>query len=323
MTTAEIIKIFLFLAICVTCISFFYYLRKSRVIEENLKAAFEALDDAALERAKSNRRKQLIQSAEPSKGVGKYVEKLYKLYTYSGLSRLFGNISFELYAIIVLVTVAVLYAAVFFITKKALIGILGACAYVVLLIVIEKLMALKNYKIVEKNLLNFLDMLGNFSAANVEIISVLRQVSRYMPEPLSTVVEECVFEAETMGNSSGALYAMAEKIEHSQFKEIVYDIESCINYAGNYKEIINKWKRMIEDIQLDKKDRSTMANELSLTMAICSVGVIILLCGIDELLVTFSIWNIVFNTVFGQVCAFLVAAIYLFFWYKIATIERG
>ena len=53
-----------------------------------------------------------------------------------------------------------------------------------------------------------------------EITGVLGQVSKYMEEPLKGVMEECAYEAQMTGNSSTALLAMAEKVEHPKFKEL-------------------------------------------------------------------------------------------------------
>ena len=262
----------------------------------------------------------MTRDVEPPKGIRKHMEKLYRLYIYSGLNRVFARMSFELYSILLLLSVAVQYFLVFCIAQNVFYTIWGAIVYVVLIVLVEKLMAFRNYKIVEDNLLNFLDMLGNFSAANVEIISVFRQISKYFPAPLSVAIEECVSEAETMGNTSAALYALADKIEQPQFKEVIYDLEVCVNYAGNYKEAINKWRRLITDMQLEKKQRTSMANELSITMIITSVGMVFCLAAVDKL-ITASIWDIVFHTTFGQACVVLLAGIYLFFWYKIVTIE--
>ena len=80
------------------------------------------------------------------------------------------------------------------------------------------------YRSVNDNILKCLNFLGNYSLTAGEITGVLGQVSKYMEEPLKGVMEECAYEAQMTGNSSTALLAMAEKVEHPKFKELALSL---------------------------------------------------------------------------------------------------
>jgi len=62
-----------------------------------------------------------------------------------------------------------------------------------------------NYKRTEKNILEFVNLLENYSKTNDDIITILYKVYPYLENPLHDAVEECVFVARSTGDVSKAL----------------------------------------------------------------------------------------------------------------------
>lgn len=321
MDTVEIIKILLFVVIALTCICFFYYLRKTKIVGNKLKEAYVALDEASVKRAREARIHLLDKSNHSLRGINKYIEGPYKLFIYSGLNRKFQGITFELWSLLIILLAAVIYFVAYIIIDNMLLSLLMLIIYVSLVVFLQKILALKNYKSVDNNLIKFLNLLENFSVTNIEITHIFHKISRYLADPLKTVLEECYYEAQTSGNVTSALYAMADKIEHPKFREIISNIEICVNYSANYTETINMSRKIILNEQRERRERKSLAATSTLDMILIT-GLLVVALGIVDSLVQASIWNIMFETSIGKMCVMFIISIFIFFWYKMATVER-
>lgn len=310
----ELVKGILFLMIAFTCITFFYYLRKNQVVEKRLKEVYEAIDVASVKRVREARNNLLTD------GIGSR-SALYKLYVYSGMSRKISKLSFELWTSLIIIVSVVLYFGALLINRSFIKSAIIVVCFISCILLMEKILALKNYKAVDNNLIKFLNLLDNFSVTNIAITSVFHQISRYLENPLSQVLDECYYEAQTSGDVSVALYAMADKIEHPKFKEIICNLEICMHYAANHTETINMSRKIILDEQRARKERKALASEFSFNMLIIT-GLLVAGFVIVDMLIVNSIWSVLFETVLGQICIAIIALIYIFFWYKMLTVER-
>uniref|UniRef100_UPI004056E4DE type II secretion system F family protein n=1 Tax=Acetatifactor sp. TaxID=1872090 RepID=UPI004056E4DE len=317
----EYLRWILFCVVALTCILFFYYLRKEKIITNTVMEAYEALDEASVKSAREAKRNILIQENSRNKGTGKLVEWPRQLYIYSGLNRVFSSISFEMWSVIILASTALVYFVVLAITQTLFSALVFALLYFFLIILVQKILAFRNYKIVDEELLKFLNILENYSITNTEIISVFLRVSHYVPEPLKSVLEECYYDAQTSGDKSAALYALSNKIEHPKFKEFICNIEICVNYSANYKDIIERTKQIVMDEQKFRRERRSIANAQAVNMLLVSGGLLFALV-ISDSIISGSIWEILFHTPIGRGCMAFVAVIYAYFYYKIATVER-
>lgn len=311
--------LFIFLATAFIC--FFYELRRSRIIQRKLREAYESLDEAAVERARENKRNILMQESRHKSLAERIIEKPGRLFVYSGLERKFPGLTMEIWFLLILVSAAVLYALIFWITKNVLYGCILAAIYIAFIQCIEMICAFHNYKVIDENLIKFLNLLGNYSITTGEITGIFHQISRFLPDPLSSVLDECYYDAQISGDISSALYAMADKIEHPKFKEVVHNIEVCINYSANYKEVVNNSRKIIMDEQRARRERKSMANEASISMLLVS-GLFVLAFVIVDKLIEKSIWTILFGTMIGKISIVAVVIIYIYFYFKILKVGR-
>ena len=91
------------------------------------------------------------------------------------------------------------------VTKNTMTGLLAAVGYFLIIKIAEMILAKRNFKTIDKSLLEFLNQLGNFSAIQGEITNVLHQTAQYTPPILAEALEGCYIEAQTTGNVSAAL----------------------------------------------------------------------------------------------------------------------
>ncbi len=320
----EFLKIIFFIVILVTSILFFYYLRQTRIVSSQMKKAYTALDETAVKREREAKRNVLIRTKgiAPRKGISKYIEKAQKLYVYSRLGSIFNGLTFELFTIMFLISATLLYVVIYAVSKSISITIILVALYTMMIMGIEKILSFRNYRQVENNLLKFLDMLENFNATNGDIISILFSISRYLENPLRTVLEECYYEAHTGGDKTVALYSMMDKIEHPKFKEVICDIEICMKYSGNYSETLKQNRRNIFMERRSKRERRAMTYSLIINMILVTVAIVSIFSITEGLLEYHSCWHQLFYTPVGHVCITVMAVIYVYFFYKMYTAER-
>jgi len=124
------------------------------------------------------------------------------------------------------------------------------------------------YRSVNDNILKCLNFLGNYSLTAGEITGVLGQVSKYMEEPLKGVMEECAYEAQMTGNSSTALLAMAEKVEHPKFKELARNLEISIRYMADLTTLVDSSRRSVREYLRTEEERKGMLREAAINMGL-------------------------------------------------------
>jgi len=231
---------------------------------------------------------------------------------YSGLRRRFPFLTAERWLVGNLVGVAVLFVGLELLLSNwrwALLIVFLVLGAEGILLVIWKAEALRS---VERNLLKFLDFLGNYSITAGEITGIFKQVSRYMEEPLKNALDECCFEAQTTGDVGMALLSMAEKIEHPQWKELVRNIEISMRYSADFSVLVHSSRRSVREYLKAGSERKNMLREALVNMVLLLAMSVFILLTVDGL-VEQSIWQIVFFTLPGRICFGILILIFLLF----------
>lgn len=162
-------------------------------------------------------------------------------------------------------------------------GLMAVCGFALLEKWVLGQMKLHNLKMVNESLLKLLDFLGNYSITSGEVTGVLFQVSRYMEEPLKSVLEECCYEAQTTGDVSTALLAMAEKVEHPKFKELVGNMEISIRYCADFTALVSGSKRTMREYLRSAGERKGMLREAVISMVLLLGMSFIILLAVGSL----------------------------------------
>ena len=123
-----------------------------------------------------------------------------------------------------------------------------------------------NLRRVNNDLMKLLDFLGNYSITAADAAGVLSQVSRYMGEPLRSVLDACSYEAQTTGDAGLALLSMAEKIEHPKFKELARNMEISIRYCADFSALVAGSRRSLREYLRVSQERKGMLREAAVNM---------------------------------------------------------
>lgn len=237
----------------------FLTMRQLGVAEKIVQRGMNEMDEAARRRLLKNRRQ--LEDMKSDHSVRYFLER--ELY-YSGWKRRFpiltpeiwiaGNIIASAVTIVIFVPFAGMPGGLI-----AVSAVLGA-EYVSLCIG-----RAREFRSVNSELLKLLDFLGNYSITAGELTGIFRQISKYVDDPLRTVLDECSYEAQTTGDSSIALLAMAEKVEHPKFKELVRNMEVSIRYCADFTALVrNSRKNMREYLRMGE-ERKSMIREAFIT----------------------------------------------------------
>ena len=250
------------------------------------------------------RRRQLMDLQQDNTFMLKLEQEL----CYCGWKRRFPFLTAEVWLMC-----NVVFAALVFLTVLALgrsyrlagVALAGAVGGEYLLMKIGKAGEMRS---VNENLLEFLNFLGNYSITAGEVTSIFGQVSKYVEEPMKSALEQCSYEAQTTGDAGLALLAMAEKIEHPKFKEVVHNMEVSIRYCADFKILVDTSRRSVREYLRMGEDRKGMLREAVINMLMLIGMSVFALFAVDGL-VDRSVWEVLLFTIPGKVSMGMVAVI--------------
>ena len=264
-----------------------------KVNETLLKTKFE-MDAAARKRVLEERR-----NMHAVRGRKKWMSVLEKELYYSGLKLRLPKLTSEIFLALNLAVVAVITTVV-----SPLGGLWVVAVVVTVVIAVEvlviSLLKLRNLRLVNESLLKLLDFLGNYSITSGEVASVLMQVSRYMEEPVKTVLETCYYEAQTTGDTAGALLQMAEKVEHPKFKELACNMEVSLRYCADLSALVAGSRRSVMEYLRNAGERKGMLREALISMFLL-LGMSCLVLVAVGFLVQMSPVELLIKTIPGRV----------------------
>ncbi len=179
----------------------------------------------------------------------------------------------------------------------------------------------RRYNATDENLMKFLDFLGNYSITSGEITAVLGQVSPYVGEPLRGVLDACYYEAQTSGDTSVALLAMAEKIQHPKFRELVRNLEISLRYSADMTVLVSQSRRSLREYTRMRQERKALVREAWVNMLILGAMTVVILKAMESL-VGIPLSEILLHTLPGIGCLLVIAVILLLFYRQARLLDQ-
>ena len=239
---------------------------------------------------------------------------------YSGMKRMIPNISGGKFIVFNLIIVCGLIAAGI-VMSQILYGICAGLLWVFGLIAAIKIGKSRNMKKVSEDLPKFLDFLGSYSISAGEITGIFSQISVYLNAPLRNVLEECVAESRVSGNTGAALLAMAEKIEHPQFKQLVRNIELTARYSADFTSLVTDSRRGLREYLAQTRERKGMLREAMINMSLLLLMSVVVLMMVN-MLIGGTIGDIVFHSLVGRISLIALAGILGIFFLQTLSIDK-
>ncbi len=293
----------------------FYWIRQESIIHIMMHRAYEGLEQAAEKRISDNRATMMLMNRPHG-----FLYRLEQQLLYSGIIHRFPSMTPEKFIAIIVIFSAMVYCLLSLVSGHwwmGIVGILGLCmtGYVML-----TLLTMYHYNMVDKELLKFLDFLGNYSITSGELTSILSQISGYLEEPLKTVLEECYYEAQTTGDTSVALLSMVEKIQHPKFKELIRNMEISMRYSADFTILVSQSRKSIREHMRMRQERKSLAAEAWVNILILGVMTVVILKTV-EALIGVPMKEILFDTWPGRFCLTGIGVILFLFYRQIRKLD--
>lgn len=294
----------------------FLWLRSESLIRRMMHRTFASMDAAARQRVHENRR--LLSQFQERKGI---LYRIEQRLLYSGLAGRYPWLSPELWILGNLILSAAGYFITLFFSKSFLAAMAVLAAFQLLRYLLESILMGRNYRSVNENLMKFLDFLGNYSITAGEVTGILNQISRYLEEPLKSVLDECYYEAQTSGDVSLALLSMAEKIEHPRFKELVRNMEISVRYSADFTALVHNSRRALREHMRTRQERKALVNEALINMLILAGLSMVILLAVEQLIGT-SMKQILLYSLPGRVSLTVIIIIFVLLYRQIRRLDQ-
>ena len=296
-------------------IALFLWIYGESLLHQLWRRAYDSLEMAAARRVQDNRRS--LQLLQRRKG---FWQRMEQRLIYSGIRRHFPHITPELWILGNLAAGTLLYFLILFLGAPWQLALLAPMILWLLVSGAVNLGMSKQFNATDENLMKFLDFLGNYSITAGEITAVLQQVSPYVGEPLRYVLDECYYEAQTSGDTSIALLAMAEKIQHPKFQELVRNLEISMRYSADLTVLVSQSRRSLREYTRMRQERRALAREAWINMLILGAMTAVILKAL-EALVGIPLSEIMLHTLPGIGCLAAIGVILLLFYRQVRMLD--
>ena len=280
-------KIVIFLAFIIAFTLLFYYLRKSRIITNTMQNTYNELTKKNLLLSKNG--KKLL------KRDGLWTKWL-NLYTYSRIDKIFTFLTPELWLAAVIVFGSFIFLISLLFIKDLFLNVLLGFIASGLLFFFEMMLSFNNYQKVDKDLIQFLNMLGSYSLSTQEVTSVFRRVARFVDDPLKTVMIEC-------------------------YEEIIKNLEIAMKYSGDFTTVVKSNRQIIQNYMAAKQEKKNLASESMLNMFIMAIALFVSVYFMGILL-NMNIFKELFEGFIGRIVMLVEALCFIFMFWKVYTVNK-
>ena len=256
---------------------FKYYSRMQKTIQ----SVYTRMSEAEKDRAQIEKQQRDIHG---NGGKHDWLASVDEELAYSGIKEKLKWITTEIYLIIVLLTIVIVTA---FVTTASNIWyglIAGVLVFFGFKLALGLMITSRERK-TESIMLQFMNIVDNFSRTSDDLIAVLEKASRYIEEPLSSQIYDAVVEAKNTGDSMLALQELQDKVKNKHFKVLIRNLEISSRFETNYSDIIADCRDIFHNyLKSEKEKRSVRINgilEIG-TMLLCGFLCIYLIGDITE-----------------------------------------
>lgn len=249
--------LYLFLILVYIVYSTMNYFKYHSRMQKTIQSLYVQMSDQERARAEAERQQRDIHGEGiKTDWLGRLDEEL----AYSGIKDKFNWMTTEIYIIIVTLTTT-LTTTLFVISNGFWQGMLAGVVTVVTFKLMIALLGNSRDKKTEAQLLQFMNIIDNFSRTSNDLIDILEKSSRYIDDPLGSKIYEAVQVARNTGDSLLALQELQNNIKSKHFKVLIRNLETSSRFENNYSIIIEDCRNVFHDyIKAQKEKRSIRLN---------------------------------------------------------------
>ena len=220
-------------------------------MRDTLRTLYSQMTDQERARAEVERRQREVHGEVNNKD---WLMKLDLMILQSGIRDKLKWLSSEIFMIIVVVTTSIVWIVGIVLHGLLIgfmLGVMNAMLYIVILLVLAYFRGRK----VEMGLLQFMNIVDNFSKSSDDIIQIMERTCGYIDDPLSTQIYDAVVEARNTGDASGPLNSLQERVGNRYFQLLIRNLETSSRFETNYSAIIEDCRESFHDYIANEKEK--------------------------------------------------------------------
>ena len=191
------------------------------------------------------REEEQLQKLEGKREKKHFIYRLDEILLQSGIKRKLPFLTVELTILILGIFLLLILITVTEVTDSICIGMITVGVLFMTLREGARMLVRHRQRKVENNIIQFANLIENYSKTSDDIVKILYKISVYLEEPLKSAVEACYTEAFTTGDFSAACAHLDASIGNRYFSSMLTNIESCSRHRANYEEVIHGNKEII------------------------------------------------------------------------------
>lgn len=259
-----VLEIMLFISVFIFINKFIKY----KIIENISK---KIIDKTELEYEKRKLAKEELRIIEGNYKETKFINKLDLLLDISGAKKKFKFLNAEIYIIINLILGCLGFIIGTVFLHYWLIGLVVAFFITMIMYGILLFLKEKNNKKIDEEMITLLNLLGNFSSADDDIVQIIGKTYKYLENPLREYLMDFYDEVSVTGNTINAFRKLELKIQNEKLSSFIRNIEICSRHEANYREIIDDARRSIQDYLRAKQKRKAIIQNGKIEIITCIV----------------------------------------------------
>lgn len=261
--------VYLFLLLVYIVYSTMNYFKYHSRMQKTIQSLYVQMNDQERARAEAERQQRDIHGEGiKTDWLGRLDEEL----AYSGIKDKFRWMTTEIYIIIVTLTTTLISTA-FVLFAELWQGFLAGVITILMFKLAITLLGNARDKRTEAQLLQFMNIIDNFSRTSDDLIDILEKASRYIEDPLGSQIYDAVQEARNTGDSLLALQDLQNSVKSKHFKILIRNLETSSRFENNYSDIIEDCRAIFHDyIKAQKEKRSIRFNGVAEILIMVATG---------------------------------------------------
>lgn len=270
----------IFLMLLMGVYEFISYIRDVSLLSVTGQKILKKMSESEQKRLEKEKRSRMLQGNSSRKNL---ICRIDVLLLQSGVRRSFPFINTEMFLLLI-ICCALAAELICFWKQTSVLWLMFAPAIVCGgSFALLSFLSGRNYKKAEEQILPFMNLIGNYSYTEDDLISIFGRIAPYLEEPYRSAVEECYLYGKATGDAVTAFRELGLKIPHEQFQRLMRNLEICCQHEANYGEIIDDSREMLQDYLKNKKERDAVKKNARFELLILLGGCILALWMIDGL----------------------------------------
>lgn len=291
-------RIMLYILLFISCCAAGYYVVKELLVDRILQKSIVSYADSSSKQRRKREEQLRIEQGEQDKTSLMYSIDL--LIEQSGLKKYLTFINTELYIFLAgIISVCAFSAGCML--GGFLAGLVCIMSVIFFSYALPAVLAGYNFKNTEKDILQFVNLVGSYSATSNNIITIFGNMYLFLNEPLKSSVKMCYDEAQMTGDISAALIHLERRINHPMFKLTIRNIEIASRHEANYSQVIAAIREIIREYIRNQEEIKAMISSARAQLLLLAAAGAVIIYMVNGLLEGVNLFTLLATTLPGQI----------------------